>query len=132
MSEVEFLRAVAQRTGCRLLLDVSNVHVSAVNRGFDAADYIDAFPIQLVGQFHLAGFAEDHDRAGARLLIDDHGRPIADTVWDLYRRALSRGCHAPTLIEWDNNVPPFEALAGEVERARALLVAQSTHVKRAA
>jgi len=125
MSEVEFLRAVAQRTGCGLLLDVNNVHVSAVNHGFDAAAYIDAFPIQHVGQFHLAGFAEDRDSSGARLLIDDHGREVAGIVWDLYRRALARGCLAPTLIEWDNNVPPFDTLAAEVERARALMAAQS-------
>jgi len=125
MSEVEFLRAVAQRTGCGLLLDVNNVHVSAVNHGFDAAAYIEAFPIQHVGQFHLAGFAEDRDSSGARLLIDDHGREVAGIVWDLYRRALARGCLAPTLIEWDNNVPPFDTLAAEVERARALMAAQS-------
>jgi uncharacterized protein len=132
MSEIEFLRAVAQRTGCGLLLDVNNVHVSAVNHGFDAAAYIDAFPLQHVGQFHLAGFAEDRDSAGARLLIDDHGRSVADIVWDLYRRPLARGCFAPTLIEWDNNVPPFAALVAEVERARALMTVQCGAVKRAA
>ena len=75
MSEVEFLRAVAQRTGCGLLLDVNNVHVSAVNHGFDAAAYLDAFPIQHVGEFHLAGFAEDRDSDGAPLLIDDSRPP---------------------------------------------------------
>lgn len=132
MSEVDFLRAVAQRTGCGLLLDVNNVHVSAVNHSFNAAACIDAFPIQHVGQFHLAGFAEDRDSSGARLLIDDHGRAVADTVWDLYRRALARGCLAPTLIEWDNNVPPFETLAAEAERARALMAAQSGALMRAA
>lgn len=132
ISEVEFLRAVAQRTGCGLLLDVNNVHVSAVNHGFDAAAYIDAFPIQHVGQFHLAGFAEDRDSSGTRLLIDDHGRPVADTVWDLYRRALARGCLAPALIEWDNNVPPFETIAAEVQRARSLMAAQSGALMRAA
>jgi uncharacterized protein (UPF0276 family) len=132
MSEVEFLRAVAQRTGCGLLLDVNNVHVSAVNHGFDAVAYIDAFPIQHVGQFHLAGSAEDRDSSGARLLIDDHGRAVADTVWDLYRRALARGCLAPTLIEWDNNVPSFETLAAEAERARAVMAAQSGALMRAA
>ena len=83
MTEIEFLRAVAQRTGCGLLLDVNNVHVSAINHGFDAAAYIDAFPMQHVGEFHLAGFAEDRDSEGARLLIDDHGRPVGDTVWEL-------------------------------------------------
>jgi uncharacterized protein (UPF0276 family) len=121
MSETEFLRTVARRTGCGLLLDVNNVHVSAVNHGFDAPTYIETFPIEFVGQFHLAGFAEDRDSAGARLLIDDHGRPVSETVWDLYQRALARPCLAPTLIEWDNNIPPFAALAAEVDRARALL-----------
>jgi uncharacterized protein len=121
MTEIEFLSAVAQRTGCGLLLDVNNVHISAVNHGFNAAAYIDAFPIQRVGEFHLAGFAEDCDSEGARLLIDDHGRPVADVVWDLYRRALARPSLAPTLIEWDNNVPAFSALTNEVKRARELI-----------
>jgi uncharacterized protein (UPF0276 family) len=132
MTEVEFLRAVAQRTGCGLLLDVNNVHVSAVNHGFDAEAYINAFPIRYVGQFHLAGFAEDRDSDGARLLIDDHGRPVADAVWALYRLALARACLAPTLIECDNNVPPFAALAGEMDRARRLMAAQSRVAEQAA
>ncbi|MGA8969287.1 MAG: DUF692 domain-containing protein [Pseudolabrys sp.] len=125
MTEIEFLSAVAQRTGCGLLLDVNNVHISAVNHEFSAVAYIDAFPIQRVDEFHLAGFAEDCDSEGARLLIDDHGRPVGDVVWDLYGRALARPCLAPTLIEWDNNVPPFAALASEVARARALMSAQT-------
>jgi len=116
---------VAQRTGCGLLLDINNVHISAVNHGFNAAAYIDAFPIQHVGEFHLAGFAEDCDSEGARLLIDDHGRPVGDVVWELYSRTLARSCLAPTLIEWDNNVPPFAALASEVERARTRMFAQT-------
>ena len=74
MTEIEFLRAVAQRTGCGLLLDVNNVHVSAVNHGFDAAAYIDAFPIQHVGEFHLAGFAEDRD-SERRAASDRRSRP---------------------------------------------------------
>jgi uncharacterized protein (UPF0276 family) len=124
MTEIEFLSAVAQRTGCGLLLDVNNVHVSAVNHRFDASAYIDAFPVRHVGEFHLAGFAEDHDSEGARLLIDDHGRPVSDVVWDLYSRALARTCPAPTLIEWDNDVPPYATLAGEVARLRQLMAAQ--------
>jgi uncharacterized protein (UPF0276 family) len=131
MTEIEFLSAVAQRTGCGLLLDVNNVHVCAVNHGFDAATYIDSFPMQHVGEFHLAGFAEDCDSEGARLLIDDHGRPVNDIVWDLYCRALARGCRAPTLIEWDNQVPPFGILAAEVARARQLMAAQPTIMKAA-
>jgi uncharacterized protein len=121
MTETQFLRAVAQRTGCGLLLDVNNVHVSAVNHGFDAMAYINAFPMEHVAEFHLAGFAEDRDSTGAPLLIDDHGRFVSEIVWDLYRCALKRPCRAPTLIEWDNNVPAFAVLAAEVERARAML-----------
>jgi uncharacterized protein len=120
MTEIQFLSEVAQRTGCGLLLDVNNVHVSAANHGFDATAYINAFPMQHVGEFHLAGFAEDCDSEGARLLIDDHGQPVSDVVWDLYRHALARRL-APTLIEWDNHVPPFGMLAGEVARARQLM-----------
>jgi uncharacterized protein (UPF0276 family) len=124
MNETDFLRAVAHRTGCGLLLDVNNVYVSAVNHGFDAKAYIDAFPTEYVGELHLAGFAEDHDSEGARLLIDDHGRSVSEAVWTLYRRAVSRSCRAATLIEWDNNVPTFAVLASEAERARAVLAAQ--------
>jgi uncharacterized protein (UPF0276 family) len=121
MSEIDFLRAVVKRTGCGLLLDVNNVYVSAVNSGFDAEAYIDAFPVGHVGEFHLAGFAEDQDSSGARLLIDAHGCPVNERVWRLYRRALGRACHAPTLIEWDNDVPAFSVVAAEVNRARDIL-----------
>ncbi len=119
--EVEFLRALAKRTGCGLLLDVNNVYVSAVNHGFDAEAYLDAFPYQYVGEIHLAGFAEDLDGDGAPLLIDAHGSPVAGQVWSLYRRALNRAGPIPTLIEWDNEIPPFDVLVAEVARARAAL-----------
>jgi uncharacterized protein len=119
--EVEFLRALARRTGCGLLLDVNNVHVSAVNHGFEASAYLDAFPFEHVGEIHLAGFAEDRDGDGAPLLIDAHDSPVADQVWTLYRRALRCAGPVPTLIEWDNDVPAFAVLAAEVARARAAL-----------
>jgi uncharacterized protein (UPF0276 family) len=121
MSETEFLRALVRRTGCGLLLDVNNVYVCAINHGFDPMSYINEFPIEHVGEVHLAGFAEDHDSAGGRLLIDAHGRPVADIVWSLYRRVLARLGPVPTLIEWDNDVPPFPILSGEVARAQAML-----------
>jgi uncharacterized protein len=132
MSEIEFLRGVAQRTGCGLLLDVNNVHISAVNHRFDAEAYIDAFPMQYVGEFHLAGFAEDEDSDGETLLIDDHGRPVAEPVWELYRRALARGSQASTLVEWDNNVPAFSVLCAEVRRARRTMSTQVASARSAA
>jgi uncharacterized protein (UPF0276 family) len=129
--EVEFLRAIVKRTGCGLLLDVNNVHVSAVNHGFDAAAYIDAFPVAHVGEIHLAGFAEDCDAAGAPLLIDAHGSPVADAVWSLYVRVLERAGPIPTLIERDNDVPAFDVLATEVARARSALAAEAARRVRA-
>jgi uncharacterized protein len=123
MSEVEFLREVVRRTGCGLLLDVNNVYVQSVNHGFDAAALIDAFPIEHVGEMHLGGHALDSDEDGSPLLIDDHGREVADPVWALYAQALSRGGARPTLIEWDNDVPAWNMLFAEAQRADAAMVA---------
>lgn len=125
MSEIEFLGAVAKRTGCGLLLDVSNVHVSATNHGFDPLDYLEQFPLAEVGEIHLAGFACDRDAAGAPLLIDAHGTPVAAEVWALYRHTIARTGPLPTLIEWDNDVPPLPVLLDEAAKADRLLRAGS-------
>jgi uncharacterized protein (UPF0276 family) len=125
MDEAEFLRSVAARTGCGLLLDVNNVYVSSVNHGFDAAAYIDRFPIEFVGEIHLGGFAEDQDANAGRLLIDAHGAPVADAVWSLYRRTLARSGPVPTLIEWDNDIPDFASVVAEVSLARAALTEEA-------
>jgi uncharacterized protein (UPF0276 family) len=119
MDEAQFIGEVVRRTGCGLLLDVSNAYVSAVNHGRDAVACIDALPLEAVGEVHLAGFAEDRDAAGDRLLIDAHGSPIDDAVWDLYRHAIGRIGATPTLIERDHNVPSLDTLLAEAERARA-------------
>jgi uncharacterized protein (UPF0276 family) len=117
MSEVDFLSEIVGRTGCGLLLDVNNVFVSAINHAYDAIAYLDAFPVEHVGEIHLAGFAEDTDDDGNPLLIDAHGTPVAEIVWKLYEHALERTGPVPTLIEWDNDVPPFQALMEEARRA---------------
>ena len=121
MREVDFLREVVRRTGCGLLLDVNNVFVQAANHGFGAADYLDDFPTEHVGEIHLGGHAEDADEDGSLLLIDDHGREVADPVWTLYGRALARTGPVPTLIEWDNDVPSWPVLFAEAKRADRLL-----------
>ncbi|MGZ8273477.1 MAG: MNIO family bufferin maturase [Burkholderiaceae bacterium] len=118
--EVEFLVEIARRTGCALLLDVNNVHVSANNLGFDAATVIDAVPAALVAEIHLAGHHPD-PKFGAALLIDSHDAPVAAPVWALYQRLLARIGPRPTLIERDEDVPAFESLLEERERAHALL-----------
>ena len=119
MTEVEFLGELVARTDCRLLCDVSNVHVSARNLGYDAYRYIDEFPADAVGELHLGGFViEDEDGpVPSQVLIDTHSRPIDDHAWDLYAHAIRRFGPKPTLIEWDNELPDFATLAAEAARA---------------
>jgi uncharacterized protein len=116
-AETDFLREIARRTGCGLLLDVNNVFVSAVNHGFDPELYLADFPLAAVGEIHLAGCAEDSDDAGLPLLIDAHNSPVRDPVWSLYSTTIRRLGATPTLIEWDNDVPAWSTLLGEARRA---------------
>ncbi|MCR9150549.1 MAG: DUF692 domain-containing protein [Rhodobacteraceae bacterium] len=121
MDEIAFLAAIAGRTGCGLLLDVNNVFVACTNRREDPVAYVDRFPLHLVGEIHLGGHDDDRDDAGLPLLIDSHGREVADPVWALYARAIARGGPKPTLIEWDNDVPDWPVLAAEAGRAATIL-----------
>ncbi len=121
MSETQFLAEVLRRTGCGLLLDVNNVHVSCVNHGRDAHAYLDALPLDTVGEIHLAGFTPDRDAAGAPLLIDSHGAPVDEAVWALYERVLGRIGPLATLLERDNEVPALPELLVEAQRAQELL-----------
>ena len=121
MSETDFLRELATQTGCGLLLDVNNVFVSATNLGTSPQAYIDDFPLDKVGEIHLGGHDEDEDDAGRPLLIDSHGREIADPVWALLEYTLTRSGPRPLLVEWDNDVPDWPVLATEAARAKAAL-----------
>ena len=121
IDEADFIREVINRTGCGLLLDVNNVYVSSINHQRDPLAYIDALPLHAVGELHLAGFAEDTDNLGDRLLIDDHGAPIDNAVWALYRQVLERVGPVATLIERDNQLPAFNVLHAEVRQADRLL-----------
>ncbi|MFK0310009.1 DUF692 domain-containing protein [Pseudomonas sp. NPDC090233] len=116
--EIGFLGELVRRTGCTLLLDVNNVHVSAHNLGFNAEDYLDCFPAQAISEIHLAGHS--HDAQGA-LLIDSHDAAIAEPVWALYRHLIARIGPRPTLIERDGNLPAFDELLAERAIAQATL-----------
>lgn len=116
-SEPDFLREVARRTGCGLLLDVNNVFISATNLLYDPRDYIDAFPLDLVEEFHLAGHDEDADERGRKLLIDSHGAPIEEPVWALFDHTLAASGPRPALVEWDNDIPDWPVLEAEAARA---------------
>lgn len=113
MPEWEFLARLAQDTDCGLLLDVNNVYVSAFNHGFDAKTYIDAIPMAQVAQIHLAG----HCHKGTHI-IDTHDAQVAAPVWELYAYTLTRKNSLSTMIEWDENIPPFATMLTELAQAR--------------
>jgi uncharacterized protein len=119
--EWEFMAAVAARTGCGILCDVNNICVSAHNHGWDAAAYIEALPAEAIGEIHLAGHSIKTFADGTTLRIDDHGSCVSEEVWGLYALALKRFGAVPTLIEWDNDVPPLHVLRDEAGRATALI-----------
>jgi len=132
MSEIAFLSQVAKRSGCGLLFDVNNVQVSATNHAYDAAQYIDDFPIEHVGEIHLAGYADDVGDDGEPLLIDAHDRAVRDDVWELYARAIQRCGPTPTLIEWDSDIPSWPRLFEEAKKAEyAMIGKEAAHASTA-
>ncbi|MFK7606858.1 MULTISPECIES: DUF692 domain-containing protein [unclassified Pseudomonas] len=123
--EASFIHHVIDRSGCGLLLDVNNAFISCINHARDPLAYIEALPLKSVGEIHLAGFAEDCDHAGQRLLIDNHGAPVDQAVWRLYQQVLGRIGPMATLIERDNQLPSLTDLIDEAQLAdRYLLRAQ--------
>ena len=115
MSEWEFLRAVCSEADCHLLLDINNIHVSAVNHGFDAMAYLRHMPAARIRQIHLAGHTDHGDH-----LVDTHDHPVADPVWALYREALRLFGPVPTMIERDDDIPPLPVLIDELGVARRI------------
>ena len=115
MTEWEFISEVCARTGCRLLLDVNNIHVSSVNHGFDAHEFLRGVPAHRVQQIHLAGHSDNGDH-----IIDTHDQPVADAVWALYAEALALCGPVATMIERDDHIPPLAALVVELDRARSV------------
>lgn len=126
-SETAFLTTMARRTGCQLLVDVNNIYVNALNAHMrfgetadplqSCRDWLDAIPVDVVGELHLAGHCHVSDEHGD-IVVDDHGSRVCDAVWDLYRHAMARFGAVPTLIEWDTDVPALDVLLDEARRAR--------------
>lgn len=126
MTEWEFLQKLVDKTDCGLLIDVNNVYVSAQNNGFDANEYLKNIPLNHVKEIHLAGY---EDRGS--YLYDTHGYRIHDEVWSLYKTALGYFGQIPTLIEWDNDIPEFEVLIEEADKAQYHLD-QLSHLEKTA
>jgi uncharacterized protein len=132
MPETEFLGTLVRRSGCGLLLDVNNVFISATNQGYSSAGYLAEFPLDHVGEIHLAGHAEQSDDEGDLLLIDSHDRQVADQVWTLFESVVERCGPVPTLVEWDSNIPDWLVLRAEAMAARAILDRYAPVIQRSA
>ena len=115
MPEWVFVSAVAEEADCGILLDVNNIYVNAINHGFSPLEYLSGIPRERVGQILLAGHSSSED-----LLIDTHDHPVPPPVWQLYREAVRRFGRVSTLVEWDDQIPPFEELLAEANRAREI------------
>ena len=113
MTEWEFLAEVTELADVGILLDVNNIYVSAFNHGFDPVEFVRGVPHARVAQIHLAS----HTNHG-RYIIDTHRGHVIDAVWQLYRLTIEHCGAVSTLIEWDDEIPPFPTLLQEAERAR--------------
>ena len=116
MSEIEFIRALAEQADCDLLIDVNNIYVNHLNHGLDGEAYIDQLPIDRVQEVHLAGYQQQEN-----FVLDAHNNPVSEPVWALYQRLIERQPNLPTLIEWDNDIPPLQTLLDEVQKARQII-----------
>ncbi|MBS3955080.1 MAG: DUF692 domain-containing protein [Methylomicrobium sp.] len=121
LDEPYFLQQVAERTGCGLLLDITNLYVSAFNLGFDPVQYLTDFPLQGVEEIHLAGHSKNRLADGGQLFLDDHGSQVSEEVWLLFQEVVDSIGSKPTLIEWDNNLPTWQGLCLEANKAREIL-----------
>jgi len=118
--EPEFLAEVVRRTDCGLLCDVNNIYVTSRNFGQDPVAYLEMLPPDAIQEIHLAGHTVNA-ADGQSILIDDHGSPVCEAVWELFSRAAARFGPVPTLVEWDTNIPALAVLIGEAHKAERIL-----------
>lgn len=116
MQEIEFLNGVLDEADCHLLLDVNNVYVNSTNHGFDCFNYIDKIPAERIKYIHVAGHYEE----SGSLLVDTHGAPVKNDVWDLLKYTYTKFGVIPTLLERDFNLPPIAELMAEIDTIKEL------------
>lgn len=129
LGEADFICELVRRSGCGLLLDLTNAHVSAVNHHRDLATYLDALPLASVGEIHLAGYAVDRDDNGDTLLIDNHGAAVEPLVWRLFEHMLEHLGPVAALIERDNDLPALDVLLTEVRLADERIVRSGSDIR---
>lgn len=116
MSELDFITAVLEKADCQLLLDVNNIYVNSINHRYDAHEFLASLPAEQVAYIHVAG----HYNEAEDLIIDTHGAPVIEPVWQLLEAAYERLGPVPTLLERDFNFPPLEELLTEIGQIRRL------------
>ena len=116
MTEIGFIIELAKKADCYLLADVNNIYVNQVNQGLDAEQYIDNLPVERIKEIHLAGYQQQEN-----YLLDAHNNPVSEPVWTLYQRLIQRKADIPTLIEWDNDIPPLPILLDEAAKAAKIM-----------
>ena len=116
MTELEFTNAVLEEADCKLLLDVNNIYVNSINHGYDAEQFLAALPTKRIAYGHVAG----HYTEAEDLLVDTHGAPVIDPVWQLLEKAYEVHGVFPTLLERDFNIPPMSELLAELKTIEAL------------
>jgi uncharacterized protein len=131
ISEPAFLAELARQSGCGLLLDANNIHVTAHNLGLDPQAWLDGLPVDAIAEYHLAGHAVN-DADGETILIDDHGSAVGDPVWALFAKCIRRFGTRPTLIEWDSDIPALPVLLDEAHHADTVLAEGGHHADRVA
>jgi len=124
IEESEFLSSLCRRTGCRLLLDLNNIYVNAINHDFNPVAFIEAIPGELIGQFHLAGPTQE-----SGYLFDTHSCAVPDEVWALFGHVVKRGTKAPTIVEWDQDIPDFPTVEREIFKAREIMNGELLNVR---
>jgi len=113
MSEAEFITDIVTQSGCKLLLDVNNVFVNSFNHRYDANKFIDWLPLDKVAYIHMAG----HEKIAEDLIIDTHGQPIIDPVYNLFEYTVQKMSDpVPVLLERDFNIPDLKELQAELDR----------------
>lgn len=115
LTEWDFIKEITNAADCYVLLDINNIYVSAFNHQFNAEDFLNGIPADRVKQFHLAGHTNNGDH-----IIDTHDHDVISPVWDLYAKALQIYGMIPTMIERDDNIPPFEELYAELSIAKEI------------
>ncbi len=122
MAEADFINQITKSTGCKLLLDVNNIFVSSQNnKTFDALQYLDKIDKNSVKEIHLAGHSCVEIADGKTILVDTHNDFVRSEVWELYKKAVKNFGKVPSLIEWDQDIPPFALLADEAKKAKEIL-----------